>query len=90
MSFGGPVLGGGCGGATRREESIEGDWVDTAEAGKILLWKGFPKEPVEDQVLGTTDADGPQTTGAGGEAEAAKDEGWFQPGIAGLVVKTTG
>lgn len=60
------------------------------EAGKILLWKGFPKGLVDDQLLGATEADGPQTTGAGGEVEAAKDEGWFHPGTPGLVVKTTG
>lgn len=69
---------------------MEGGWADIAGAGKILLWKGFPKGLVDDQVLGGTDADGPQTTGAGGEVEAVKDEGWLQPATAGLVVKTTG
>lgn len=75
---------------TRREESIGGGWEDIAEVGKILLWKGFPKGLVDDQVLGATEADGPQTTGPGGEVEAAKDDGCFQLGTPGLVVKTTG
>lgn len=66
----------------RREESME---AGCAAAGKILLWKGFPKGLVDDHVLGATDADGPQTAGAGGEAE-----GWFQPGTAGFVLKMMG
>lgn len=56
----------------------------------MLLWKGFPKELVEDHVLGATEAEGPQMAGAGGEGDAAKDTGWFQLGIAGLGPKTIG
>lgn len=89
-SFGGPVLGGGWGGVTRREESIEGGWADTAGAGNTLLWKGFPRGLFADHVLGVMDADVPQATGGGEETETAKEEGWFQPGTLGLVVKTIG
>lgn len=57
---------------TRREESIEEGGADPAVGGKILLWKGFPKGLVDDQVLVATDVDWPQPAGAGGEMEAAK------------------
>ena len=36
------------------------------------------------------DADVPQATGGGEETETEKEEGWFQPGTLGLVVKTIG
>lgn len=74
---------------TRREESMEEAGVGPARGGKILLWKGFPKELVDDQVLGATAGDAPQAAGAGGETEAANEGCGLQPGTAGLGVKTT-
>ena len=64
--------------------------MGTAGAGKTLPWKGFPRGLFAGHVLGVRDADVPHATGGGEETETAKEEGWFQPGALGLVVKTTG